>query len=135
MENSKIVNGSGLVFNKAWGEIEKEIPFNDTWKNGTGYFDNAVSMVQLTAGSIAKSTDDKDRRIILIGTRWGTVVVFDRYTGQEEGGVYVTNSPRNKLLKLIISGSAVSETEMINLLGPWGDISQNIGAVIEKGLV
>ena len=82
-------NLPGKIFQRIFQQIQNEIPFDPSWANGTGYLDGAVSHT-LPPGKMAKTIDNYDRRVILIGTRFGTVVVFDRYQGQTDGGVYVS---------------------------------------------
>ena len=125
-------NAVGSTFTERYNEISKEIPFDPKWANGTGYYDYAVKMVKLEPGEMAKSFDTGTaRRIILIGTRFGTVVVFDRYSNQGEGGIYVTNEPSNFVIKQFVPSSAVGEHSMYVLLGSW-NIKTNIGYTIEK---
>ena len=130
------MSAQGKIFNKAFNSDEiEDIPFNPEWCNGTGYFDWSVEGSEapgLTIGQMVKSKDENGRRMILIGTRFGNVVVFDRFVKQEDDGVWVFNAPRSKTIKTLIDSSAVGERDMITLLGSWGDFTQNIGFEIEK---
>ncbi|MNN90266.1 hypothetical protein D3C81_2081890 [compost metagenome] len=49
--------------------------------------------VKLDAGATAKSTDDHGRRVILIGSDKGTLVMFERYTPGKGPFVIVHNTP------------------------------------------
>lgn len=125
-------NSIGNIFNNTFNNAEVEgIEFNPSWKNGTGYFDNAV-YVDLQPGEMRKCRDDQGRRLILIGTRFKTIVVFDRFKNQEDDGVYVTNFKKNVLLGTLLSGNSVGEQEMITLMGSWGNLKHNIGRKIEQ---
>lgn len=66
-------------FGKRWDEVTASISFDPAWHNGTGYFDHA-SKVDLPVGSIYRSTDECGRRLLLIGTVQGTLVLFERYS-------------------------------------------------------
>lgn len=129
---SNAATGAGRIFSQVFEKIENVIEYSRSWENKTGYLDNAASIVNLKPAEMAKSVDHNGRRIILIGTRFGTVVVFDRFIGQTNGGVYVTNAPRNYIFRALMSGTAVGEQEMALLLGSWGIIKENIGYVIEQ---
>lgn len=125
-------NTVGTIFTERYEEVTTEIDFDPKWANGTGYYDYAVEAVELKPGEMAKSFDaGTGRRIILIGTRFGSVVVFDRYTNQGEGGVYVTNEPANFVIKQFVPSGSIGEHSMYVLLGSWG-IETNLGYTIEK---
>ena len=130
------MSANGKIFTEIFNnEAVAEIQFNPSWTNGTGYLDHAVKGEHapvLKPGQMVKATDPRGRRIIIIGTRRGNVLVFDRYSEQVEQGTWVTNSPRTPVFQSMLSGSAVGEAEMVTLLGSWGNIKQNIGYVIEQ---
>lgn len=123
------------VFEAALAYATKEVPFDAKWRNGTGYYDSAVHMVQLEPGEFAKSQDEapNGRRILFIGTNVGTVVLFERYTpfiGQPE--VIVFNMPR-VVSRLMMDHGALSFANMSWLTGcndfgsSYGFESDNIG--------
>ena len=124
-------NAPGRIFEQAYNSIKVNISFDSKWKNGTGYLNGAIK-VPLQPGELSKSVDDYNRRVILIGTRFGTVVIFDRYKNQVDDGVYVSNKPDNYTFKVLMSGSSIGEGEMSLLVGPWGALDENIGFTIEK---
>jgi len=124
------------VFATAFATISKEIEYNAAWENGTGYLDHICSGAAAPAlkpAEIVKTIDPNGRRIIVIGTRFGNVAVFDRYAPRAgNSSTFVTNAPEGKkIFKFLLSGSAVGEHEMINLLGGWSDIDDNLGRKIE----
>ena len=121
-------NLPGSIFQRIFREIQTEIPFDPEWANGTGYLDGAVSH-PLPPGKMAKTVDNYERRVILIGTRFGTVVVFDRYRGQTDGGVYVSNRPNSTTIDALMTGTAIGGGEMACVLG---DYAPNIGETIER---
>lgn len=124
------------VFSSAYVAIDTVLEYNTSWENGTGYLDHVVEgkhAPKLVAGAITKTMAPDGRRIIVIGTRFGNVAVFDRYIKQDATrGVFVTNSPEESIFKVMLSGSSVGELEMITLLGSWGDLDDNLGNKIEK---
>ena len=130
------MGANGKIFTEAFlSEEVPEISYNPSWANQTGYLDYAVegdNAPVLVAGQMVKAIDPRGRRIIVIGTRKGNVVVFDRYSGQAEMGTWVTNAPRTPIFQTLLSGSAVGEAEMVTLVGSWGNIQQNIGYTIEE---
>lgn len=75
-------------FNDKFETITNNIAFDPAWKNGTGYFDHAVEKdLGLRDGDLGRSTDEHGRRIILIGTMFGNVVLFERFApDQDEDG-------------------------------------------------
>lgn len=72
------------------------VPFNPSWSNGTGYYDKAVKddSLNLAKGEIGYSHDpDTDRRLLFLGTRFGNVVVFERFRFGSDTKVNVGNMP------------------------------------------
>jgi hypothetical protein len=105
------------VFNDLFDSIEEVVPFNPSWKNGTGYLDGGVksdSAVGLPKGRRVKFVDDMGRRCVLIGTEHGNIVLFKRYA-DPESGVIVINSPRNCGVE-----HGAQSAEMINaIISAW----------------
>lgn len=115
------------IFNDAFADLTINadiLPFNPLWSNGTGYFDNAVDgrhAPALAEGRVVTSVQTTEngtgRRLIMIGTCYGNVVLFDRYNG--EGSVIVYNVPQ--ALEQLFMGSmcsgAQSEDQLLTLLG------------------
>lgn len=121
----------GKIFTEAYNTIKQTIRYNSDWMDNEGYFPGAITAVKLDIGRLAKSVDDVGRRIILIGTRFGTVVVFDRYTEQVEDGVWVSSRPNSRVIYELMSKGPIGISEMITIMGSWGNIGDNIGNVIE----
>lgn len=88
-------NNIDAFFNQTFDRVQTTLEFNPNWANGTGYLDHAAEGPDapvLAAGEMAKSTDNFGRRVIIIGTPAGNLVVFRRYT--KEDGIYTYNSSR-----------------------------------------
>ena len=77
----------------------KDIDYDPKWANGTGYFDNACTMVELKPGESARSKDDNGRLIYLVGTNNGTIVIFKRYS-EETDLKLCSNSPKRSIVDL-----------------------------------
>lgn len=90
------------VFMMLYRRAAMEIDFDPAWANGTGYFDHACSMVELAAGEMARSQDGHGRKILLIGTNGGTIVIFKRYS-DESSLALVSNSPKRSIVDLHVS--------------------------------
>ncbi len=74
----------------------RRIEFDEKWKNGTGYLDHAAEgkhAPKVSQGQVVSFLDDKDRRGVIVGTKYGNIVVFERYSpeGSETSGVFVCN--------------------------------------------
>lgn len=119
-------------FNNHFESIPTAIEFSEEWKNGTGYFDNAVHSVILEPGEIAKSTANDGRRIIFVGTRFGTCVFFERYATNDncENSVIVSNIPR-RLNNIITSGS-LDYSEFSRLACPTLNIGRSVEVLFGK---
>lgn len=69
------------LFTKSYEMIDTKLAFDMGWKNGTGYLDGLVQAdVGLRAGEVATMIDDFKRRVLLIGSPVGNIVVFERYS-------------------------------------------------------
>lgn len=125
------------VFTRAFDAITDELPYNPKWSNGTGYHDYAVNggyAPTLRPGQIVKSRSPGNRRLILIGTRLGNVVIFDRYKDQEgrDDVIFVYNATNLfKAGRWTEPSGPISEEVMATLLGEWGEVAENIGWRLE----
>ena len=120
---------SNTTFNEAFNRINNAVEFNSEWKNGTGYFDNAVHDKSIVES--CKTVDDKGRKMIIIPTTVGNVVVFERYTNGSSS-VVVSNAPlaiEKLAIGLDLSGSLGEDALTFYLGDKWGN--QNIGDRLE----
>lgn len=75
------MNTVSELFNQSYSKINTKIAFSGEWKNDTGYLNGAVvADLGLRAGECAVTVDDFQRRVLLIGSPVGNIVVFERYT-------------------------------------------------------
>lgn len=77
------------AFDEMYNGIRTEVECNPKWKNGTGYFDHAVSDESIQEP--CKSKDEHGRPIVLIPQEGGrNLVFFQRYT---DGGPIIIHRP------------------------------------------
>lgn len=114
------------LFDHAFAKA-REIPFNKDWSNGTGYFDYATDSdvaPNVANGGMVKCTTPGNRRILIIGTRIGNAVIFDRYT--DDKSVFVYNMPTALHQGFGIDAGSISDKDMLSLVGDDG-VVRNIG--------
>jgi hypothetical protein len=117
------------VFNDASVE---SIEFNSHWSNGTGYFDFAVygeHAPRVPPGKVVKCMTPGNRRMVVVGTHLGNVVVFDRYAGNERG-IFVYNTTSSIERTGYIRNHSLQDDDMVVILGDVCD-SANIGERIK----
>lgn len=142
MENQLNNRPSGNTY--AWGSAArafftalagaKEIPFNPNWKNGTGYFDNAVfgkDAPVLEVGEVAVSVDDFGRVLGIVGTRLGNAVVFTRHSDWSnlDNPIFTSNLPLKLQRGFMLKDGALSDDGVEEILGTTG--FNNIGLRLE----
>lgn len=123
------------IFAKAFAEATPVI-FNPLWANGTGYFDFAVKGEHapvVEEGKSVSSLSLDDREIVMIGTRFGNVVVFQRYADKEKG-IYVNNLPDTvkKLFNGMLAQGQLDEDSIAVLLGDSSNARDNIGQCYKR---
>lgn len=81
-------------------KIERFVPFDPKWNNGTGYFDHLVhDDLELEDGEVVRFVDNMMRNGIIIGSPLGNLVVFERRTRKldkvqpHDAVIVVTNLP------------------------------------------
>ena len=123
-------------FVMVWNAIGTVVNYSESWKNGTGYLDNGVN-VPVLKGEMVKFTDEYDRKGILIGTRFGTVVVFQRFSDSAETSI-VFNIPKSKAIKALMGKDGPLSLEKLEEVTGAYVVSNrvcshgtNIGATIE----
>ena len=124
------------AFNASFEEIRSngaELQFRTSWKNGTGYLDGIVKDQQLglEIGQQAVFVDDYGRRAIVTATRFGNVVVFERYSPKPERAVVVVQNAPHEIGYLLGPAMSRSLTEdaVVGVVGYAG--LANIGLRIE----
>lgn len=113
-----------------------ELTFQESWNNGTGYFDGAVRAdLGLEPGQMTSSWTGEvnNRRLLIVGTRFGNVVVFERYTakGEDRCDKFCINAPYEiKALFGAQLGTALTDDAFQMVLGSAG--FGNIGKRLEE---
>lgn len=101
------------VFNQAFDNAVK-IDYDHRWEDSAGYFGKLCDPVLIKAyseGAMCATTDDFGRKIIIIGTYFGPVAVFERYSKAAVGEeVYVYSAPQ-----LLVRAQFLSTTGAIDL--------------------
>jgi hypothetical protein len=127
IEKAQVISTPKTAFHKAIEGVET-IEFDMNWKNGTGYLDHAVKGEHapiLKPGQVVQSVDDYGRKIGIVGTSVGNVVVFDRFV-DPENSVVVTNGP-SKLEQLIGLSDGSLYKRDIDLIFGDGVWTYNVG--------
>lgn len=118
------------AFEYALMKIKDTVPFNPAWRSDNGYFENAMEL-NLEAGKVVKSVCTfSDRRMILVGTALGTVVVFERFP-PNKGQKFVLIHNAHAQLALLLGTSALSLAQFNLVVTSW-DIQENIGTYLDK---
>ena len=122
-------------FDEIINQVDNCIQFNPDWNNGTGYFDGAFKgeyVPVVEPGQLVKSIDPDGRRIIIVGTRLGNIVVFDRYANWEQNTVFVYQATKEVRALKYFDGFRLGESDLLLLLGSWGNTEENFGNHIEE---
>lgn len=122
------------LFQKVFSNTEIEtIPFNPKWSNGTGYFDHAVEGDEapvLAPGRIVKSATPGGRKILIVGTPIGNVVIFQRYDDRDD--IYVMNTTTLIMHLGWFESGRLDIRQMSIALGDYGDCLDNVGFKIKQ---
>lgn len=114
------------IFTKAFLKA-RQIEFNPKWSNGTGYFNGAEHGEDAPVvgnGKTVGAVTPGGRRILIIGTRLGNAVVFQRYDNRDD--VFVHNLPLELKHGFAVFDNALKEDSMLSLVGDGMSI-RNIG--------
>lgn len=118
-------------FESRYAAVQREIEFKPTWGNGTGYFDGAVRDPQLreqvAVGEVVKTSDEYNRKILIVGTHKGLVVVFPRYNDTLDPIVF--NMPYEIKQAAGIGSATLTLHDLHLLLGTDHDL--NIGQALQ----
>lgn len=116
-------------FENVLGQVT-HVPYNPEWKHGD-YFNGACA-VELAPGQIQASTvEGRDaRRLLMIGTRAGTIVIFERYT-PDNGSAFVLVSNACMELRNTVIPSGSLEVDRFCQLVTVHNPADNIGSRLE----
>lgn len=116
-------------FTLVYNDIRGIVAYDPAWENGTGYLDHAVELVPMDPGERAKSIDPNGRKIIFVGTRFGNVVLFQRYDAKSELDVFNVTSNTSYKMRPFVSAGYLTREE---ILAYCGYDHSNIGFDIER---
>jgi len=128
----KSIPAVARAFNKAYAAA-KPVPFNPVWNNGTGYFNGAVkgeAAPKLAVGEVACSMtlSDEPRKLIIIGTPVGNVVVFQRYSNRDDIYTVNTTSTFTSLFSGLMSNPLTPDHMSFMVGDPeYASIAPNVG--------
>jgi hypothetical protein len=120
------------LFGSKFYSITKVIEYNPDWTDGMGYFESAVELfegcepgavVNLRPGEMAKSITPDHRKVIFIGTHFGTCAVFQRYTGSSD--ILVTSQAR-----LLRKTGLIKDTSKLE----FADLERIVGEAYYNGM-
>lgn len=135
MANSIKVNVKDLTpaqIIAAVADLTPRVEFDPEWGNGTGYFDGATE-VAFNDTAVRHFIDNADRIGLIIPTRAGNVVMFQRFTGGDKG-VVVANTHRklNGICRMLGFGSSVSRETICSVLSWLGGPSEAVWHIHEN---
>lgn len=117
-------------FESALANIKEVIPFNPEWRSGTGFFSGAQEAVVKIGAVVQSECPETHRRLILVGTALGTVVVFERYSPHADASFCLTYHAHQSL-DWILGGSYLSIAQFSSVVTDY-DPKENIGTFISK---
>lgn len=117
--------------------VKASVAYDPEWAEGS-YMNGAVDaeIPEIEIGEIARSVfpGENKRRILIIKTRFGNLVLFERYTPTAEGrlsGPIVCNQPRLvRLSEMFRCTSALTIQDLVDALGD-GWCHDNLGLRLE----
>jgi hypothetical protein len=129
---SRVDQCAANMFELAYSQIEREVAFSLEWGDGSGFLDyvcyDKKLAAQLKPGEFARTSDEYGRKIILIGTRYGAVAIFQRYPG--DSLTLVKNLPLQiRQMNLIDNNGRLGYDDLYLMLGKPG--AGNLGQLLE----
>lgn len=127
-------------FEHAWQTVKPCLHYQRSWSDGYGCHTTAVLQPEirlLQPGEIRRSTTPGGRRMIIIGTLHGPVVVFERFMPKDKRGqIYICNTTK-AVIELFnahfekdgLDGPLSAHT-MLALLGE-DPLTENIGHTLD----
>lgn len=89
-EQEKILIGFTNLYQKA-----KPIPFDLSWSDGIGHFQQAVYKSFDTRDVLLRAETPGHRRIMILVQTLGNVVLYDRYAPEDRRGNYIAFDSRD----------------------------------------
>lgn len=116
-------------FERAFESVDKVV-YDAEWRQGD-YFNGACN-AKLDPGQIVGSTvpGQDGRRMILIGTRCGTMAVFERYS-PNVGQPFVLVSNSSAALRFILESGSMDDSAFNRVVNPY-NVADNVGSRLER---
>lgn len=112
------------------GQPLETIEILESDRNTTGYFDGLVTRnLRQPVGTILRAISNGTRRLLIVVTPVGNVVLFERYVAGEHGAL-VTNLPNS--LRAIIQSGRVDQNTVNMITGGAYMPSYNIGYSLQS---
>lgn len=116
------------LFNKIFATTDMSFSYDTAWENGTGYFDHAVKQVKLQTGEVARAMTPNDRKILFVGTVYGTCVVFQRYSNGDRG--IITHNMPKEVSSLFFFEAVLTAADLTSIFDIEGGM--NLGRRLEN---
>lgn len=128
--NVKDLNPAQVI--AAVAELTPQIEFDPEWANGTGYYDGIVD-VQFEDVGVRHFIDKSDRIGLVLPTRAGNLVMFQRYSAGGSG-VVVSNYHQNLrgICTMLGFGSSVSRETICAVLSWLGGPNEDVWHIHEN---
>lgn len=125
--NATQISAAQAFFEEQYAKA-KEVPYNPEWNAGRDYFNGAVHGQHaplLHPGDIVRAIDNRQRKIVIVGTLLGNVAVFQRYGKRTD--MYCCNT--SDTMSSFTEYRLTSELEPCHLSYIFGapDILENLG--------
>lgn len=120
------------LFENAYARTDKIIPFDEKWEYPTNRYNRAVSgqhAPKVTAGRTVCAEDRNGLKYVFIGTRYGNVLVYEPYKGNETDPVYRIQMPNEVAALQLFHGSQLNLDQLNIAVG--SDTTPNIGVRLE----
>ena len=120
------------AFEEAYTRVEEVVEFDERAHNGTGYLDGLVYLdLGLKPGQCVKTQDEHGRKVLIQGSSWGNIVVFQRYQPDDNGySPIVSNAPDQVTSLLSLTTSLTYEviTTIFALVeeNNWGAVADRL---------
>ena len=135
MSNSIKVNVKGLnpaQVIAAVAELTPKVEFDPKWANGTGYYDG-LTAVPFEGTYVRHFIDQADRIGLILPTKAGNLIMFQRYT-DGSNGVVVSNYHDNLrgVCRMLGFGSSVSRETICSVLSWLGGPNEAVWHIHEN---
>lgn len=118
-------------FENVMARIDNSMAFDPEWRSSGNMYEGAVGL-QLPVGKVFKALDPKTgRRLILIGTDCGTVVIFEHNGRDKTGSKFALAYNADPALDFMLGGSRLSIAQFSLAITDY-DIEENIGISLRR---